>query len=207
MQHDFIHQLEWRYAVKAFDPNKKVLEADLEKLLEAIHLAPSSFGLQPYHVFVISNDEVKTQLRSKGFNQPQFTNCSHIFVFATRSDLNQRIDDYFEIASEGDAEKRDQMASYEAMMRSFAEGKSMESIFDWADRQAYIALGFALAACAELGIDSCPMEGFSTYDFDAILELPENMKSVVCMTIGYRKEEPHRPKVRFTNEDLFTLLS
>ncbi len=206
MENTFLSGLEWRNAEKNFDPSKKVSPEDLEKILHAIKLAPSSFGIQPYHVFAVSDRTVKLKLKEKGFNQQQFEDASHILVFCGRNDIFDRIDEYFKIATDGDEEKRKEMAGYESMMKGFAEGQTEQVAMQWAFRQAYIALGFALAACAELRIDSCPMEGFDSHGFDQVLNLSDNMRSVAVMSIGYRKEEPHRPKVRFPEEDLFTMI-
>lgn len=117
-----------------------------------------------------------------------------------------RINQLMEILTEGNEVKRNELKAYEGMMRGFAEERDPSWIKTWGERQAYIALGFAMAACAELGIDSCPMEGFDPTAYDSILKLPSHMKSVVALAIGYRKEGPHRAKARFSTEDLFSSL-
>lgn len=207
MDSTFLSHLDWRFAVKEFDPNRKVSDQDLDKILESIHMAPTSFGLQPYHVFVVRNPELRQKLREKGYDQPKITDASHYFVFASRTDLAERVEAYFEIAAGGNAEARAAMKGYEDMMRGFVQSlPAEESKKTWADRQTYIALGFALAACAELGIDSGPMEGFNPTAYDEILNLPPHLKSVVCMGIGYRAHESQHPKVRFAKEELVTVL-
>ncbi|MCF7812588.1 NAD(P)H-dependent oxidoreductase [Candidatus Gracilibacteria bacterium] len=195
----FLDHLYWRHATKEFDPKKKVSEKNLQKILEAIRLTPTSFGLQPYHVIVITDQKLKEKIRTLSWDQPQVTTCSYLLVFCARTDSAQRIDQYLEIASEGKSEIREKLVGYEKMMR----GSLGKMDFHWASRQAYIAHGFALAACAELEIDSCPMEGFDPEKLDQLLELPEHFKSIVMLPIGYRKEDPKREKVRFGEEDLF----
>lgn len=209
MENTFFSGLERSNAPKHFDRDKKLSEEDLKKILHAVRMVPSSFGLQPFHVYVVGDQETKTKLKEHGFGQPQFEDASHVLVFCGRNDLIERIDEYFTIASGGDSEKRAAMEGYENMMKGFAEGKSSEDVDAWAFRQAYLALGFALAACTELRIDACPMEGFSPDAFNKVLGVPEHMHSVVAVTIGYRKEEDgavaaSKPKVRFSEEDLFT---
>ncbi len=208
MDSSFLGQLEWRNAEKNFDPAKPVSEADEAKILEAVRLAPSSFGLQPFHVHVVKSAEVREKMKAAGFGQAQFTDCSFVLIFSGRhDDLGARINKYFEIATGGNAEAMEQMAGYKGMMDGFATGMDKPALKVWAEKQAYIALGFGLAACAELGIDSCPMEGFDRESFDKILGLPESENSVVAMTVGYRKEDAtHFPKVRFPKEDLFTIV-
>jgi nitroreductase len=203
----FLSGLQWRNATKAFDPQKKVSEDDLQKILEAIRYAPTSYGLQPFHVFVISDMSVRQKIAPVAWNQSQITEASHLLVFCSRSDVApDRIEDYIEEATGGDEKKKEALKGYADMMRGSFQGKSSEQQKIWADRQTYIALGFGLAAAAELRIDSCPMEGFSPPEVDKVLALPEHLHSVAFMTIGYRRSDPDHPKVRFPEEELFTMM-
>jgi len=204
MDHAFLDQLAWRNAEKHFDANKKLDEETLHKILLATQMAPSSFGIQPYHVYVVSDPAVKAKLREAAWNQAQFTDASHLLVFASRTDHLARADQYFDLATGGSAEARTQMKAYEDMMKGFIGAMTPEVAKSWADRQTYIALGFALAAAAELEVASCPMEGFNSTAFDEILGLPAHMKSVVSLSLGYSDGTPARPKVRFPETDLFT---
>ncbi|MBI5754397.1 NAD(P)H-dependent oxidoreductase [Candidatus Peregrinibacteria bacterium] len=200
----FLNNLDWRNAEKNFDPTKKVSDNDLAKILHAIRMAPSSWGVQPYHIFVIGDQTTKLKLKGKGYNQQQYQDSSHVLVFCGRNDLASRVDKYFEIASNGDPIQRKSMEAYEKMMRGSMESKNPEEGMNWAYRQTYLALGFGLAACAELKIDACPMEGFDPSGFAEILKLPSDIKAVATMSIGYRKELPHSAKIRFPEDDLFT---
>ncbi|MBI5414956.1 NAD(P)H-dependent oxidoreductase [Candidatus Peregrinibacteria bacterium] len=201
----FLTGLSWRFATKIFDPKKKVSDGDLEKIIDAIRFAPSSFGLQPYHIHVVSDMETRKKLREAAWNQTQITDASHLFVFAARNDTSEkRIDEYFEVASGGDASVLEKLKDYKAYQQGFFKDMPKEKQMTWAQRQAYIALGFAMAACAELKIDSCPMEGFEPEKVNEILGIPSHMTATALLTIGYRKEGPARPKVRFSEKDLFT---
>lgn len=200
---NFLSQLDWRFATENFDPDASISKQDLAKILEAIQFAPSSFGLQLYHVKVIEDKELREKLREQGFDQPAITDASHLLVFCSRTDAMKRIDDYIDLAANGNAEKTEKMQGYADVMRGMVSRKSPEDLKAWVDRQTYIALGFALAACAELGIDSAPMEGFKPGSFDELLELPPHMKSVVLLAIGKRAHDPKREKVRFPKGDLF----
>ncbi|MBT5517099.1 NAD(P)H-dependent oxidoreductase [Candidatus Peregrinibacteria bacterium] len=201
---NFLSQLEWRNAEKHFDASKPLEEDLLNKILAATRMAPSSYGIQPYHIYVVSNAEMKTKLRAEAFDQAQFTDAPYILVFASRNDFDARIDGYFETASGGDAEAREKLKGYEDMMRGRVSGMPEEEKMSWAHRQTYIALGFAMAAVAETGVASCPMEGFNTAKFDELLGLPAHMKSVVTLSLGYGDGTESRPKVRFPENDLFT---
>ncbi len=202
----FLSNLNWRYATKKFDTSRKISDTDLEKVLEAIRLTPTSFGLQPYHFYVITNQEIKDKIQAAAWNQPQVGTSSHLLVFTARTDLMQNKEEYFTLMSGGNPEIRAALKEFEDMMNGFIEGKSNPSdILAWTAKQAYIAQGFALAALAELEIDSCAMEGFDPTAVGVILELPESQKAVVMLPIGYRDaSESPRPKVRFAKEELFT---
>jgi nitroreductase / dihydropteridine reductase len=204
---DFISQLGWRTAEKAFDSEKVVEARELALIKRAIQYAPSSYGLQPYHVVVVSDKKLKEQLREHSFDQPQITDCSHLFVFCGRTDAVERVDALMELTTDGDEELRLKMKGYEDMMRKAMEKKVKDGLeLGWAEMQAYLALGFGLAACAELQVDSCPMEGFLPEKYNELLELPEHMKSVALMAVGFRKRHPRLSKVRFGQDDLFSCL-
>ena len=97
----FLSNIEWRYATKLFDSTRKISDENLDKLVEAIRLTPTSFGLQPYHFYVVSNQEIKDKIQAVAWNQPQVGTASHVIVFAARTDLVKNKDEYFELMSGG----------------------------------------------------------------------------------------------------------
>ena len=204
MNSTFLNRLEWRHATKGFDSNKPVSEEHLHSILRAIRMAPTSFGLQPFLVEVIQDQKLKDKLFPHAWNQKQVVTCSALLVFVARTNLEGRITDYIQTASGGNADIKAKMADYEKMMRSTFNGRSEEDLKAWAQKQAYIALGFGLAACAELEIDSCPMEGLVGAEFDKILGLENGYYSSVTLAVGYRDPAVAAlPKVRFSEKDLF----
>ena len=197
----FLANLEWRYAAKKFDTTKKVSDDDMNKILEAIRLTPTSFGMQPYHFYVVTNEEKKQAIEAAAYHQPQVSTSSHLIVMCARNDLIAVKDEYFDALSDGSNEVREKLAGFEQMVTGFLPHASPE----WAKKQVYIAQGFALAACAELQIDSCPMEGFDAAAVAKILELPSNLDVAVMIPVGYRAVDEHpRPKFRFAKEKIFT---
>ena len=184
----FLSNLSWRYATKKFDTARKVSDADLAQILEAIRMAPSSFGLQPYHFYVVSNPDILAKIGAAAYNQPQLTTASYVIIFAARTDFTTNNDEYFNLMSGNNPEVRSQMKGYEDMLVGFATAKSPADYLAWASKQAYIAQGFGLAACAELQIDSCAMEGADFNAIGEILGLPATQKAVVMLPIGYRAE-------------------
>ena len=179
--------LNWRYATKKYDPSKKVPQPAVDDILEAISLAPSSNGYQPYDVIVVTNPAVREKLKAAAFNQPQITEASHLLVFAawdniTEKNLGKVFDQMATVrgASDSLAERR------KGAIEGFA-AKDKEANFQFAAQQAFIGLGFGLAAAAELKVDSSPMGGFNPAAFDEILGLKEKgLRSVAILALGYR---------------------
>ena len=201
----FLEKLQWRYATKKFDTTKTVSEEEKKKILEAIQFAPTSFGFQPFHVQVVKAKEIREELKKAAWNQSQFTDAPLLLIFSVRSDLVQRVDEYLDLMSDNDPEKRSAMKPYEDMMKGAVSTKNESEAKMWAAKQTYIALGFGLAAAAELGLDSCPMEGFDPDAFKKILQPGDNLYPVVSLAIGHRaSDDSIRPKVRFSHKDLFS---
>ena len=138
--------------------------------------------------------------------------CSSILIsifllsFNSKEKISKRINDYANLINEAKKIDESKSEKIKSNMKNSMENKSSAEFISWSMKQSYIALGFAIAACAELKIDSCPMEGFDKKSIDKILKLPDYLSSAVLLPIGYRKENPTRPKLRFPNEDLFTNL-
>jgi nitroreductase/dihydropteridine reductase len=184
----FLSNLEWRRAVKHFG-SKPV---NTESIINAITNAPSSFGLQPYRVIAVRSKELKEQIRAVSYDQAQVTECDTLFVFCARTDLNERAEEY--LKTTGAEMIRDMLTGF----ISYLPDKTA-----WAARQAYIALGFGLAACAELQIPSCPMEGFTASEVHRILGLSDNLQPSVMLAVGSAAENDGTwPRFRFSKEDL-----
>jgi nitroreductase len=202
----FLENLNWRYATKKFD-GQKVPEQILEKILEAIRLTPSSFGIQPYRIVVVEGSESRERLNAHAFwDQEQIKTCSHLLIFCVDSNIRERANDYVALASSIGRQDitDDPKFDYEKEAVEFGEKMGAE----WTAKQLYIALGFALAACAELKVDSCPMEAANFTAIKQVLALAENLEPKVLLPIGYRSaDDAHAQdkKVRFSKEDLFDL--
>jgi len=205
---DLISQLNSRYATKAFDATKKVAAADLDTLLEAIRLSASSYGLQPYKVIVVENPEIRQELRGLAWGQSQITDSSALLVFAANTEINaETVDQYISLISETRGIPAEALGDYSGMMKGSLQKMNAEQVETWVSKQAYIALGYGLVSAAVLGIDTCPMEGFSGPDFDKVLGLEKlGLKSKVVLAVGYRSSEDqyqHMKKVRTKKEDFF----
>ena len=208
---NYIDDLNWRYAVKQFDASKKVSDEDLQKLIDAVQLSASSYGLQPYKILVVKDQAVKEKLKAAGYNQSQFSDATAVFVFAHQTDFDaELVDSYIELSERIKELETGTLEGYANLMKNALLNLPQEAKAGWTSRQAYIALGNLLSAAAAHKIDACPMEGFEAATFDEILGLTEhNLHAVVVAAVGYRSAEDetqHAPKVRRPQEELFQIL-
>ncbi len=204
---ELLEKLNWRYATKRFDKSRKLGPEQLNTLLQAADLAPSSYGLQPFSLIVVENDAVKEKLSPAAYNQPQVTEASYVLIWAARTDLSEvHVEEYVERIARIRRISTEDLAENEKTMKNSVNKRTPEQRFNWAARQAYISLGFLLSAAAFYDIDACPQEGFKNAEFDKILGLEEKgLSSVVMATVGYRSEEDatqHQKKVRKTLDEL-----
>lgn len=205
---NIITSLNWRYATKSFDTNKRLDDAQLQELLTAVQLAPSSYGLQPFKVLVVSNQEVKEKLKAAAYGQVQLTEASHVFVFAIEKNFSvAHVDVYAKNICETWGLSMEDIKGFVDTMKGTVNSRTEAELDIWNAKQAYIALGFLLESAALSEIDACPMEGFDNAAFDEILGLQEKgLHAVVIAPVGFRSENDkyqHNAKVRKSKEDLF----
>ncbi|WP_420387208.1 NAD(P)H-dependent oxidoreductase [Roseivirga sp.] len=204
----YIDHLNWRYATKIFDAERKVSTEDLNYLMEAIRLSVSSYGLQLYKVLVIKNEEVRNALKTASWNQSQITDASHLFVFCNYTrNYELHVDEYLKRIVEIQENDSEELRSYGDSIKTQINQKTAEERAAWSQRQTYLALGNLLSACAELRIDACPMEGFIPSEYNRILGLNEmGLNAAVIAPVGYRSPNDvtqFRKKVRKSKETLF----
>jgi nitroreductase/dihydropteridine reductase len=208
---DLLQKLNWRYATKKMNAQKAVPQEKVERILEAVRLAPTSSGLQPFEVLVVTNPEVRAQIRPVAWNQSQITDCSHLLVFAAWDNYTaDRINMMFDLTNQERGSTNEGWESYRKMLLGSYPSRSAEQNFQHTARQAYIGLGVALVAAAFEEVDSTPMEGFDNKALDDILSLPaKGLKSVAIMPLGYREEDKdwlvnlkkvRKPRAQFVTE-------
>ncbi len=206
-----IENLSWRYAVKKMNGNA-VSEEKIETLLEAIRLSASGFGLQPYQIFVIQNPELKAKIQPIAYGQPQTVDSSHLLVFAAWNEVTEeKIDSFMNLVAETRGLPLEALAEYRGAIAGSMLGRPKEMQANWAARQVYLAMGTALAAAAELKLDTTPMEGFVPAKLDELLGLEaKGLHSVLMLAIGERDEAGdymvHAAKVRTPSNELFERL-
>ncbi len=181
-----ITDLQWRHAVKAYDPTKKVTQENIDKILEAARFAPTSSGLQPFKVLVVENQALKDELAKGALNPECMRECSHVLVFAAWDKYTEeRIDKVYDFTTDERDLPRGRFGSYTDKLKSIYLNEAAERNFAHTARQTYIALGLALAQAAELRVDSTPAEGFDNKVVDEVLQLEKlGLKSVSLMYVG-----------------------
>ena len=198
----FIENLHKRYATREFDLSKKVSKEDLENIIEVFRLTPSSFGLQPWKLFVVENTEIKQKIMENSWNQKQVWENSYLLVFAKKSEINaDLVERYISKTAEVNWIEKSNLDWYKQMILSFVENTSKEELDTWAREQVFLALGNVMSYLSEKNIDSCAIWGFSKDAVNEILNLKEKgFESVVLLPIGYRSENDKyasRKKSRF----------
>lgn len=208
---ELLDKLNWRYAAKAMN-GTKVSQDKIDNIIEAISLAPTSSGLQPFEVIVITNQELKEKIRPISWNQSVVTDCSHLFVFAAWDTYTaERINKMFDLTNSIRGFENEGWENYRKMLLNSYPQKDAEENFNHAAKQAYIAFSQAIAAAAFEGVDSTPLEGFDANALDEILGLrAKGLRSCVMLPVGYRDTENdwlvNLTKVRKSKEDLVTLI-
>ena len=208
---ELLDKLNWRYASKAM--NKEIVSQEkVDKIIEAARLAPTSSGLQPFEILVITNQEIKEQIRPISWNQSVITDCSHLLVFAAWDTYTEdRINNMFDLTNEVRGFKNEGWENYRQMLLGMYPQKDPEENFNHAAKQAYIAFGMSIIAAAFEGVDATPVEGFEADALDKILGLREKgLRSAVMLPIGYRDNENDwlvgLKKVRKSTDDLVTII-
>ena len=208
---ELLQKLNWRYATKKMDPTKTVPQEKVERILEAARLAPTSSGLQPYEIIVVSSASVREQIKPIAWNQGQITDCSHLLVFAAWDNYTaERINMMFDLTNAARGGTNEGWENYRQMLLKNYTARDPQVNFEHAARQAYIGLGAAVIAASFEEVDATPMEGFDPKALDEILNLgARGLRSVAILPLGYRETDKdwlaklvkvRRPREQFITE-------
>lgn len=204
-----VHSLNWRYAVKKFDAQRKISTENWIALKEALRLSPSSYGLQPWKFIEVQNPELRRSLRAQSWNQSQVEEASHFVVLTFKEKMDtQHIEQFIQATAQQRNISADSLKGFADMMAGdLVTGPRAQVIDTWAQRQTYIAMGFLMLAAAVLNIDSCPLEGLDANQYDELLNLKgTGFKTVAAVALGYRHSEDKYQsltKVRFEEGVVF----
>ncbi|MBC7471953.1 MAG: NAD(P)H-dependent oxidoreductase [candidate division SR1 bacterium] len=203
--------LNFRTSIKSFDTTKFLTVDQVQNIKDSLRLAPSSYGLQPWSFIEVNDKEKRLELQKAGWGQSQFVDAPLLIVFAVPTDIKENtskyVEEYMSDMVKVRSVERSSLDGFAQQIIGTIERLTHEEAIAWAQKQAYIALGFGLLTTASLGIDACPIEGFMPDTVDKILGLTEkNLKSTVVLAIGYRLASDHHadlPKVRKSEEKAF----
>lgn len=203
-----LEQLNWRYATKQFDASRKIPAEQWAALEGALHLSPSSFGMQQWAFVVVEDPALREQLKAASWGQPQITDASHMVVFAAKKEVTEKdVDTYMQRIAEVRGVSPADLSGFRDMVAGMVlQGKTEDERAVWTSRQVYIPIGVLLTSAALMGLDACPMEGFNAAEYDRILGLGEKgLTALAVVTVGYRSPEDkyaELPKVRFAAEEV-----
>ena len=206
---NYIEKLNFRYATKKFDDSKHLSEQQIEEIKSIIQLSASSYGLQPYKVFIIKDEDLRAKLKDASYNQPQITDASHLVVFTAMKTIDETyLDEYINNISETRNVEKESLEEFKNTISNTTLQLDDKAQQTWSEKQCYIALGNLLSGVASMGLDACPMEGFENDRYNEILDLEsKNLHATVIATLGVRSDEDelqHAKKVRKPKEKLFT---
>ncbi len=203
-----LQALEWRYATKRFDPERRIPSDIWSALERSLVLTPSSYGLQPWRFLVVTDSSIRAQLVTQSWRQPQPSDCSHFVVFAGKTSMDaEYVDRFLALTCEIRGIPPAALSGYRnVMIGDVVSGPRSAMVGEWAARQVYIALGQFMGSCAMLGVDTCPMEGIVPAEYDRILGLEgSGYSTVVACAAGYRSGNDKyaaAAKVRFPVSEL-----
>lgn len=202
-----IESLQWRYAVKKFNPEKELNKPQINTLKEAFNLTATSYGLQPIKLLVIKNKSLRKKLFTHSYDQTQVIDASHLLVICTPKEYHtEEVHKYFNLVQKIRKTEDSIIAPFKNFLTAEIDKKPQEDLLKWAKNQAYLALGNLLTVCAIEKIDACPMEGFIPEKYNEILNLDnKNLTAVLALPVGYRAEDDYMKdlkKVRKNTNDI-----
>ncbi len=212
-KNNILKSLEYRYATKKFDNSKKLSKDEVSFLKKVISLTPTSYGVEPYKVFLITNNKLREELKKVSWNQSQVTDCSHYVVFAHKITITEKdIVNYIERIAKTRNIAKETLSGYKDMMiGDLVKGPRSKVIKEWAKNQAYIALGNTMTALAAANIDACPLEGFDPESYNKLLDLEkEGFYPAVALAVGFRAKDDsyaEYKKVRTSEKELIKELN
>lgn len=188
---DVIKKLQWRYAVKKFDPDQLLTQEKQQILEQAFNLTASSYGLQPIKLVVVQNKKLQQELVKHSYGQEQVGQASHVFIICIEKKIDKEfIHNYFNRVKQIRNTADEILEPFKGALVDNFSKKERQEVRVWATNQAYLALGTLLTVCAMEGIDSCPMEGFDPSAYDQLLGIEKDkLTSVLVLPVGYRAHD------------------
>jgi len=196
MEKEILEALQTRYATKQFDSTKKLTQKQVETIIDAVRLTPTSYGLQLMKIIVVENPDKRQALLPFSYGQKQVIDASHLLILCREKNVeNIHVTDYISNISRTRNVPAENLEGFKKMMLNSIAGMTDEARENWMEKQVYIALGNLLNTCAMMKVDACPMEGFQTTNYSKTLGLDDlNLSPVLTIPIGYRSNEDSNAK-------------
>lgn len=187
---EILEALNWRYATKSFDNQAILSEEQILLLKKAFNLTPTSYGLQPLKLMVISDKNLQEKLYEASYRQSQVKTASHVFVICIEKPIDKDfILKHFDLVKEIRETPDEILQPYRDFLVEDFSKKTDAELRHWAVNQAYLALGNMLTTCALKQIDACPMEGFEPQKYAEILNIDQNkLEPVLVLPVGLRDD-------------------
>jgi nitroreductase len=173
-----IEAIETRRSVKHYDPNHRMTEAEVARLIELAKLAPSSFNMQNYRFVIVRDLELRKQIRAVAWNQAQVTDASLLVILC--ADLNAHVNNPARYWSHAPQAVQDMLVP---ALTPFYDGKP-QLIRDEAMRSTGLAGMTLMLAARGLGYDSCPMVGFDAEAVAQLIRVPSDHVISFMVAIG-----------------------
>jgi nitroreductase len=200
---EFLEAMAFRHACKRFDTEKKIPAEQFESILEVARTSPSSFGMEPWRLIVVRNENLRKALKPSCWNQNQITECSELVIFTTDNDSVRSGTPYVKKMFERRGLPADAVETYMGVYQNYLAEIECDEILlqNWTAKQCYIACANMMTYAATLKIDSCPIEGFDREAVEALLDLPEEQSVALICAFGYRVN-PQSPQMRLSLDQI-----
>ncbi|HEX5623731.1 MAG TPA: NAD(P)H-dependent oxidoreductase [Sulfuricurvum sp.] len=194
---EFMDAMAFRHACKRFDATKQIPAAEFDTILEVCQKSPSSFGMEPWRLIVVRDENLRKALKSSCWNQAQITEASELVIFTTDNVSVCSYGNYVKKMFERRGMSEEMVETYMGVYKNYLDAFEGDELLieNWTAKQCYIACANMMTYAATLKIDSCPIEGFDKESVEAILDLSEGRNVALICAFGYRLN-PQTPQMR-----------
>jgi nitroreductase len=182
-----LEAIETRRSVKHFDPTHRMTTEEIACLIALAKLAPTSFNMQNYRFVIVSDPELRSEIRAVAWDQAQVTDASLLVILC--ADLTAHANNPQRYWAHAPQEVQDILVP---ALPPFYEGKPT-LIRDEAMRSTGFAGMTLMLAARGMGYDSCPMIGFDAEAVAKLIRLPDNHALSFILAIG-RQAKPVWPR-------------
>lgn len=194
--------INFRHACKEFNGNE-IPSEDLDLIIESGLLAPSSYGLEPTRMIVVKNPKIKKELEVICMNQKQVSSASAVVVYKGLISVFNPSSNYLKKMITRKTGKDE--AAYKAYLGAIdSKLKRLDNrdIVAWSLKQNYLVAQAMMDTAAALGVDSCPIEGFTKSELEAYFKIDSFKEQIsLIVAFGYRAKEQGK-RIRLPKDEI-----